>query len=174
MLFESWQSLGRTATVCLFAYPSLIVLLRISGKRTLAKMNAFDLVVTVALGSSLSSACMSKDVPLAEAVATMALLAACQFAVAWGSVRSRFVRRLVRAEPTLLAYQGRFLDGMMRSQRVTESEIRQAARAQGIADLRAAVVVLESNGQISVLSEPANPDFSALADVLDPHGGATP
>jgi uncharacterized membrane protein YcaP (DUF421 family) len=170
MFFNSWSSLGRTAIVCLLAYPSLIVLLRISGKRTLAKMNAFDLVVTVALGSTLSSICMSKDVPLAEGVATMALLILCQFAVAWASVRSSFVRRLVRAEPTLLAYQGEFLRSALRAQRVTESEVRQAARSQGIADLAVAVVVLESDGNLSVLSATGTSRQSALADVSGLNG----
>jgi uncharacterized membrane protein YcaP (DUF421 family) len=40
--------------------------LRVSGKRTLAKMNAFDLVVTVALGSTLATILLSADVSLAE------------------------------------------------------------------------------------------------------------
>lgn len=66
MLFSGWLSLGRMVVVGLLAYICLILLLRISGKRTLAKMNAFDLVVTVALGSTLSAVAMSKDVALAE------------------------------------------------------------------------------------------------------------
>ncbi|RMD68975.1 MAG: DUF421 domain-containing protein, partial [Cyanobacteria bacterium J149] len=49
MFFETWSGLGRVLIVGVLAYAGLIVLLRFSGKRTLSKMNAFDLIVTVAL-----------------------------------------------------------------------------------------------------------------------------
>ena len=55
MLFDSWAGLGRTLLVGPLAYVALVLLLRISGKRTLTKLNAFDLVVTVALGSTLAT-----------------------------------------------------------------------------------------------------------------------
>ena len=44
----------------------LVIFLRLSGKRTLSKMNAFDLVVTVALGSTLATVLLTKDVALAD------------------------------------------------------------------------------------------------------------
>ena len=50
MFFESWFGLVRVVVVGTATYAALIVLLRVSGKRSLSKMNAFDLVVTVALG----------------------------------------------------------------------------------------------------------------------------
>ena len=88
--------------VGVLAYVALVFLLRISGKRTLSKMNAFDFVVTVALGSTLATILLSKDVPLAEGVLAFALLIALQYVIAWFSVRSRTVSRFVKAEPTLL------------------------------------------------------------------------
>ena len=66
MFFDSWASLGRTAVVGILAYVALVLLLRVSGKRTLSSMNAFDLVVTVALGSTLASVFLSSSVPLAR------------------------------------------------------------------------------------------------------------
>ena len=53
MLFQGWAGIGRTLLVGTLAYATLVLFLRISGKRTLSKLNAFDLVVTVALGSTL-------------------------------------------------------------------------------------------------------------------------
>ena len=55
MFFSGWDGLLRTLVIGVLAYVILILFLRISGKRTLAKMNAFDFVVTVALGSSVSN-----------------------------------------------------------------------------------------------------------------------
>lgn len=87
MFFDSWQGLGRVVVVGILAYAALVFFLRVSGKRTLTKMNAFDLVVTVALGSTLATVLLSKDVALAEGLIAFAVLIALQFAVTWLSVR---------------------------------------------------------------------------------------
>lgn len=84
----------------------MVLLLRVSGKRTLTKMNAFDLVVTVALGSTLATVLLTKSVALAEGLTAFVLLIFLQFVLTWLSVRSRAVSRLVKSEPTLLVYQG--------------------------------------------------------------------
>jgi uncharacterized membrane protein YcaP (DUF421 family) len=54
VLFHSWFGLLRVLVVGTLAYAGLVVFVRISGKRTLSKMNAFDFVVTVAMGSTLA------------------------------------------------------------------------------------------------------------------------
>jgi uncharacterized membrane protein YcaP (DUF421 family) len=78
-----------------FVYAFLIFALRAPGKRALSKMNAFDLVVTVALGSTLAMVLLSKDVTLAEGALALALLIGLQFAVTWSSVRARWVQQIV-------------------------------------------------------------------------------
>lgn len=153
MFFDDWGGLLRVLVVGVSAYASLLLLLRISGKRTLAKLNAFDFVVTVALGSTLATVLLSSDVALAEGVLAMAVLVALQFSVAWLSVRSRTVERLVKSEPTLV-YRNGFLHSPMRRMRVTTDEIRQAVRAAGHAQLgEVAAVVLETDGSLSILPE---------------------
>jgi uncharacterized membrane protein YcaP (DUF421 family) len=170
MFFDSWQGVGRVILVGTLAYAALVVLLRVSGKRTLTKMNAFDLVVTVALGSTLATIVLSKDVALLEGVTAFVLLVALQFAVTWLSVRSRRVRRLVKSDPTLLFYRGRILEGALRDQRVTEEEVRAAIRAEGKSELaEVEAVILETDGSFSVLSNPDRQSqgiaTSALQDV---------
>ncbi|MEO6887893.1 MAG: DUF421 domain-containing protein, partial [Ktedonobacteraceae bacterium] len=59
MFFTTWATLLRTVVVGVLAYIALVVFVRISGKRTLSKMNAFDLIVTISLGSTLASALLS-------------------------------------------------------------------------------------------------------------------
>lgn len=73
MFFEDWFGLLRVLIVGCCAYAALVATLRISGKRTLSKMNAFDLVVTVALGSTLSTVLLTKEVPLTEGVQVIVL-----------------------------------------------------------------------------------------------------
>lgn len=153
MFFDDWAGVVRVLVVGTCGYLSLLALLRVSGKRTLAKLNAFDFVVTVALGSALATVLLSADVALVEGVTAMALLVALQFLVAWSSVRSRTVEGLVKSEPTLV-YRGGFLRAPMRRMRVTEDEIRQAARTAGEARLGAvAAVVLETDGSLSILTK---------------------
>ncbi|GAA1435064.1 DUF421 domain-containing protein [Mycobacterium cookii] len=154
MFFDSWTGLVRVVVAGTSAYAALVLLLRVSGKRTLAKLNAFDFVVTVALGSTLATIVLSSSVALVEGVTALALLVALQYVVAWASVRSPRVERLVKSEPTLL-YRDGFLMGAMRRQRVTVDEVVQAARGQGHADLGSvAAVVLETDGSLSFLADP--------------------
>ncbi len=116
-------------------YVGLIVCLRVTGKRTLSKWNAFDFVVTIALGSTLASAFLSKSVALTEGILAVAVLVGLQFIITWLSVRFSSIRHLVKGEPTLLLDHGKFLRSALLSQRVTESEVRAAVRAAGIAAL---------------------------------------
>ncbi|WP_440065215.1 DUF421 domain-containing protein [Streptosporangium sp. OZ121] len=164
MVFDSWSGIVRTVVAAVAAYAVLVTVLRLSGKRTLAKMNAFDLVVTVALGSTLATVVLSSDVALAEGGLALALLVALQFAVAWLAIRSARVRRLIKSEPTVVLRDGRLLEQPMRRQRVTASEVRQAVRAGGSGALEdVAAVVLETDGSFSVISRRKLGAGSALA-----------
>jgi uncharacterized membrane protein YcaP (DUF421 family) len=150
MLFKGWSGLARTAIVGTLAYAVLVLFLRISGKRTLAKLNAFDLVVTVALGSTLSAVLLQESIALAEGVLALALLILMQYLVTFVSVRWRPFAKAVRSEPTLLARAGTFCADAMRRERVTESEtlsVIRAAGGTGVEDV--AFLVLESDGTLS-------------------------
>lgn len=161
MFFDDWASLGRVVLVGVLAYLALVVILRVSGKRTLSKMNAFDLVVTVALGSTLATILLSRDVALAEGVVALALLVLLQFSLTWLSVRSRTVSRLVKSEPALLFHRGEFLSVAMKRERVVEPEILAAIRGAGMAGLGGVeAVILETDGTFSVL-ERSDGDGSA-------------
>ena len=122
-LFQDWAGIGRVFFVGTLAYAGLVVVLRVTGKRTLSKMNAFDLVVTVALGSSLASTMLSKSTPLAEGLAGMVLLVLLQFAVTWLSVRSEAVQNLVKAQPAILVHRGQWQQTAMRRERITREEV---------------------------------------------------
>lgn len=88
------------------AYLALITILRISGKRTLAKMNAFDLVVTIALGSTLATILLTKDVALAEGVVAFAVLVLLHFVIAPLAILHAWAERLVKSEARMLLSDG--------------------------------------------------------------------
>lgn len=153
MFFESWEALLRIVVIGVLAYASLVLLLRMSGKRTLTKLNAFDLVVTVALGSTLSTILLSRQTPLADGVVALSVLILLQFVITWLSVRNTRFRALVRSEPRLLLHQGQLLRGAMRDERINEDEVVQALRSVGVRSTEDVdAVVLESDGSLSVLT----------------------
>ncbi|MDQ6925227.1 MAG: DUF421 domain-containing protein [Candidatus Eremiobacteraeota bacterium] len=169
--FDGWLTLGRTVVVGAAAYVALVLTLRVSGKRTLSKMNAFDFVVTVALGSTLATVVLSKDVALLQGVLGFVVLAALQYVVAWLSVRSSWVRSAVRSEPTLLVRRGELLHAALRRERVTEDEALAAVRGAGIARLTdVGALVLETDGSFSVLRGDDAADGSALQSVRNVQG----
>ena len=165
MWFDTWKDITRVLVVTAASYATLVLILRVSGKRTLAKLNAFDLIVTVALGSTLATILLNTSVSWSEGAAALAGLAALQFLVAVVTVRVPKVRDAVTSQPTVLVLEGQYLDEAMRRQRVGPSEIRQAVRATGVGDMaKVAAVVLESDGTLSVIQTSQLGDGSALQD----------
>ena len=166
MFFDDWFGLLRILIIGVFAYGALIFLLLASGKRTLSKWNSFDFVVTIALGSTLATVIVSKDVSFAEGVFALGLLIGLQFVITWLSVRFDWAEKLVKAKPTLLFDKGDFLRGAMKRQRVAEGEVLMAIRAEGIASIEEVeAVVLETDGSFSVIKKSTTDSRSALADV---------
>ncbi|QCB93068.1 DUF421 domain-containing protein [Cellulomonas shaoxiangyii] len=163
MWFDAWGDLGRVVLVGSAAYAALVVVLRTTGKRTLVKLNAFDLVVTVALGSTLATILLSSDVSWAEGVTALVLLAVLQLVVSWVTTHTGRGRSVVTAHPTTLVRDGVVDHVALRGQRLTETELRQAVRASGTGGLdQVARVVLETDGTLSVITQQQLGDGSAL------------
>ena len=131
-VFSGWEPIVRTLIVGTIAYAALLAVLRVSGKRTLSKLNAFDLVVTVALGSTVASILLDKTVSLVEGMVALAMLVTLQFIVAFLSVRSTAFSRAVKSEPALIVRDGTLLHDAMRRERVAVAEVEQAARMNGV------------------------------------------
>lgn len=166
VFFDSWESIVRTLIISVLAYGSLVVILRISGKRTLSKMNAYDLIVTVALGSTLATVLLNKDVALADGVLTFVLLIALQYLLTYLSVRNIKVSNLVKSTPSLLVYKGRILHDAMMNERIAEDEVFATLRENGYADLQQVdAVVLETDGSLTVIAhveDMGNPVMSKI------------
>lgn len=166
MFYDNVSGLVRVLVVGTLAYAALVLLLRVSGKRTLSQLNAFDFIVTVALGSTLATIVLSSDVALAEGVLTLALLAALQFAVAWLSVRLPRVRRALTSRPTLLVRDGEPIAAALARERISEQSLHQTIRSAGVGSVSlVSAVVVETNGTLSVITRDQVGDGSALDGV---------
>jgi uncharacterized membrane protein YcaP (DUF421 family) len=166
IFFDNWQKLGHALVLAVLAYSALVVLLRVSGKRTLTKLNVFDFVFVVALGSTLATTILSPGVTLAEGVLALVALIALQVLLSWLCTKSHGMDRIINGEPALLLYRGRFLRGAMKRERVTEEEVRAAVRNRGLAALDGVEsVVLETDGTFSVVWRETEGAESSMSDV---------
>jgi uncharacterized membrane protein YcaP (DUF421 family) len=175
MWFDSWTELGRVFAVGAAAYVTLVAVLRVSGKRTLSKLNAYDFVVTVAFGSTLATILLNTSVSWADGAVALALLALLQLAFAWLGSRLPVVRSVVTARPSYLVKDGVLLERALKEQRVAVTEIDQAVRGTGTGSLESvAAVVLETDGTLSVISRSGLGSGTALDDVPAPREEVTP
>lgn len=157
-IFDSWESILRTLMITIMAYALLIFLLRSSGKRTLSKMNAFDLIITIALGSTLATVMLNKNVALADGALGFFLLIFLQYFITFISVRYKTISDLIKSTPTLLVYKGQMLKEFMRKERIDEDEIYAVIRENGLSALsQAEAVVLETDGSLSVIKQSLDP-----------------
>lgn len=163
MWFDTWNDVLRIVLVGASAYALLVLLLRLSGKRTLAKLNAFDFVITIALGSVLATIVLDSRTSLVDGLVGLSLLVGLQLVVAAVTARFPRARAVVTARPTVLLRDGQPDVAAMRARRVGLDELRQAVRSAGTGDLAAvAAVVLETDGTMSVISTSQAGDLSLL------------
>lgn len=152
LFFESWQEIWRILISAPIMYTAIVIFVRISGKRSTSQMNNFDWIVTVAMGSIASASIVAKDVTIADGLAAIAILLLLQFILTKVSVYSDTFAKLVRAEPTIVFFQGEFQTAAMQRERITRAEILAALRENGVQNLDVVeAVVLESDAKLSVL-----------------------
>lgn len=169
--FDGWYNLGRAAGLAFIGFLALIVVLRASGKRTLSKMNVFDFVFVVAVGSLFAAAVVDKSVTLIEGLVAMTVLVLVQTALAALAARSVRFERLLNGEPTLLFSHGDFLHRAMKKERITEEEVRAAIREQGIERVEDVdAVVLENDGSLTVAYHAKRAGKSSLVDATASEG----
>ena len=158
---SGWGAVLRVLLTAPLAYAATVAVLRLSGKRSVAKLSAFDLVVTVALGSSLSSIVLSSSVPLTEGLVGIATLLLLQWLVSFATSRSATVRSIVKSPPRVLAMGGELVEEALAREKLGPDEVHAAVRRHGkgaLADV--AAVVLESDGTLSVIAELPHGDES--------------
>ena len=161
--WNGWEPIARILVVGTLAYISIIFILRATGKRTLVSMNAFDFIVTVAIGAAFGRILTARQVVVAEAVTAFMLLAVLQYIVSWIEVRWPAFANLIIAQPTLLFYEGRFLEKAMRKQRIRQEDILAAVRKKRISSLsQVEAIILESDGTLAVVKKSESTDDSAL------------
>jgi uncharacterized membrane protein YcaP (DUF421 family) len=166
IMFESWESLFRTIIIAVLAYVVMVFFLRASGKRTLSKMNAFDFIITVALGSAMANVILNKNVVFLDGVAAFFMLIFLQYITTYFSVRSRSFNNMIKSTPSLLVYKGRMLKPVMQKERITEDEIFAIVREKGFSSVHEPdAIILETDGSLTCIKNIDDPGSETLQAV---------
>ena len=154
MFTLNWGDLGRIILIGILAYIALIIMLRIAGKRTLTQLNAFDLVITVSIGSVFATILLDKTISIFDGLAAFFVLIALQWIFSKTTTETSKVSSLIKGDASILYFRGEYFKDVMESERIEKEEIIQAMRMQGRGQMdEVEAVILESNGQLSVLSK---------------------
>lgn len=144
-----WEFIVRGAVV----YLVLLVMVRMTGKRTVGQFTPFDLIVVMLLSESVSGALTAQDESVGGGLIVAATLVALDMAIAFGTSRSKRLDQVVQGSPVLVGRDGVIYDAVLKRQRVPRSDIEKALRDADceLEDMRMAI--LEADGNINVMKK---------------------
>ncbi|MGZ8475396.1 MAG: DUF421 domain-containing protein [Candidatus Limnocylindria bacterium] len=137
------------ATVIFFA---LYLLVRLLGKRELAQLTPFELIVLVVTGDLIQQGVTHNDFSLTGAILAVATFAFWASVLSWITYLSRRAERFLDGQPRVIVRDGLILRENLRHDRLTEAEIQSEMRLAGIAHVRdVAWAILERTGKMSFI-----------------------
>lgn len=144
-----WELPVRAAIV----YGALLVLMRLSGRRTVGQFTPFDLLVVMLLSESVSQGLSGGEDSVTGALLAAGTLIGINMAVTYVASRNTRVQRALEGSAVLVGKDGRILTQVLEKQRVPASDMEQALREADceLADMKRAF--LESDGTISILKK---------------------
>lgn len=163
-LGAQWEDLATVVVAAVGVYVAVIVLTRLAGLRSLAKMSSFDFAATVAVGSTVASTALAAT-PLANGVMALAMLYGLQYLIATLRRKNAF-RGTIDNEPMLLMANGEILEGNLQHARISRQELWAQLRLSGVQrreQVRA--VIMETTGDMSVLQGDEPVDDELLTGV---------
>jgi uncharacterized membrane protein YcaP (DUF421 family) len=151
-------STGEKILRSLIVYFFLLVMFRLLGKREVAQMTVFDLVVLLILSNVLQNAMIGPDNSVAGGLIGATAILAVNWLVGRAAFSSRWFERAIEGVPMLLAHRGQFVEQNLRRANISKEELLSDLRSQGVFHLHEVrAAVLEPSGKLSVLKEEAPP-----------------
>lgn len=151
---SSLYGVERIIGMSILFYFGLIIILKLSGKRTLSEINAFDLLVNVAIGSIAATTIVLKESSFIDGMVAVITLVVLQYILAKLDTKYSFIGSFLLTRPTLLYYKGEFLIENMDKMRITKNDLSQQVRLKsGTVIENISAVVLESNGGLSIITK---------------------
>lgn len=171
-LWGGFEPIIRTIIVGTLAYVSLVIIIKISGKRTLATMNAMDFIITVAIGAAYGRVLTAKGVSISEALTAFILLACLQYIFSTLELKFPYFKKLASSPPKILYYNNGFIENNLRSERINKDVLMGTVRKKGLSDLEdVEMIILESDGSFSVIEKSGHIGISTFKELVKDEKG---
>jgi uncharacterized membrane protein YcaP (DUF421 family) len=133
-------------------YVFLLAALRLAGRRELAQMTSFDLVLLLILSNAVQNSLNAGDNSLGGGLVSAVTLLALNWILGYATWRWRRVERFVQGKPVRIVTDGKVHLGALRRELLTAEELRSALRKQGVMRISdCKQVVLEPDGTLSAV-----------------------
>jgi uncharacterized membrane protein YcaP (DUF421 family) len=150
-MFNLGVSYGEKAARSIIVYVALLILLRLVGKRGMAQLNTFDLVVALLLTNAVQNAVIGNDLSVTGGLFSVVILLLFDGLLVRQAVRWRWFARLVQGSPTILARDGRYDVRVLRRLGLTPEDVDLAVHTQGGDKIEeTSLVRLEPGGSVLV------------------------
>jgi uncharacterized membrane protein YcaP (DUF421 family) len=151
----------------IIVYIFLIVGVRLAGKRQLAQLNAFDLVVLLTLANTVQNAIIGDDNSITGGLIGAATLLIINYIVVWYLYDHQKLDHLIEGDADVLIADGKIRQDRLRKELITESELEAAARRQGFGSLTDVDrAILEPGGTISLVARKPAPDEMRHGEIV--------
>lgn len=145
-----WEFVLRAVVV----YMAILVMVRMSGKRTVGQFTPFDMILLVLLGTAVQNSLIGKDISLVGGLILAVTLIGLNYLVALVTSRSKRADRLIEGVPVVLARDGRRFERALKRELVSPADFDEAMRQSGCADIaKVKLALLETNGQITIIQQ---------------------
>jgi uncharacterized membrane protein YcaP (DUF421 family) len=141
-----WEFIVRGAAV----YLTLLLMVRLSGRRTVGQLTPFDLLVVMLLSEAVSNSLSGGDDSLSGGLIIAATLIALNSAVAMLSAYSKRASTVLDGTAILIGRNGEFFDKVVKRCRITESDLEQALRTADCERSDMQTAFLEADGEITI------------------------
>jgi uncharacterized membrane protein YcaP (DUF421 family) len=141
-----WEFIVRGAAV----YLTLLLMVRLSGRRTVGQLTPFDLLVVMLLSEAVSNSLSGGDDSLSGGLIIAATLIALNSAVAMLSAYSKRASTMLDGTAVLIGRNGEFFDKVVKRCRITESDLEQALRTADCTRSDMQTAFLEADGEITI------------------------
>lgn len=159
-LVEPFPVLVKVFFSVLLIFSIMIVIVRISGLRTFAKMSSFDFASTIAVGSILASVVMGTDQSIVKGSLALAAIIGFQTLFSLLKRRSDRLKRIISNSPMLIMDGDRILYDNLAKTNVSEEDLIAKLREANVRNFgEVLVAILESTGDVSVIHSSDNTEF---------------
>ena len=143
-------------------YLVLIAVIRLMGKRQIGQMEPSEFVVTMLVANLASIPMQDSGIPLYSGLVPILTVLGIELILAYLSLRSLRLRKLLCGKPVILVENGNILQGNLRKTRITIDELTGHLRQKDVLDIRSVqYAILETNGELSVFPYPKERPASA-------------